>query len=145
MVVSYEEYGSVKTLPLKPGGDDIAVTNENREEYVQLYIKYLLEDSIAQQVQLACARRVASSQRVHRSAHACRRQQDCETALALHPEALTRHVHTVWGVCRGLPRGVWRAGAAHVYTGGAGAAHLWQPLSGFPRSRRSHFHGISHT
>mmetsp|Transcript_50050 Transcript_50050/g.73512 ORF Transcript_50050/g.73512 Transcript_50050/m.73512 type:complete len:293 (-) Transcript_50050:52-930(-) len=48
-VVSYEEYGTVKTLALKPGGDDIAVTNDSRHEYVELYIKYLLEDSIAQQ------------------------------------------------------------------------------------------------
>ena len=48
--MSYEEYGTVKTHALKPGGDDIAVTNENRDEYVDLYIKYLLQDSIAQQV-----------------------------------------------------------------------------------------------
>jgi hypothetical protein len=50
MVVSYEEYGMVKTHALKPGGDDIPVTNHNRHEYVQLYINYLLEDSISQQV-----------------------------------------------------------------------------------------------
>ena len=50
MVVSYEEYGMVKTHALKPGGDDIPVTNHNRQEYVQLYINYLLEDSISQQV-----------------------------------------------------------------------------------------------
>ncbi len=52
-VVSYEEYGTIKTHPLKPGGDDIPVTNANRHEYVQQYIKYLLEDSIALQVALS--------------------------------------------------------------------------------------------
>ena len=55
-VVSYEEYGTVKTLALKPGGDDIAVTNDSRHEYVELYIKYLLEDSISQQVGCVCVR-----------------------------------------------------------------------------------------
>ena len=54
-VVSYEEYGTVKTHPLTPGGDDIPVTNANRHEYVQQYIKYLLEDSIALQVAHAYA------------------------------------------------------------------------------------------
>ena len=48
-VVSYEEYGTVKTHPLKPGGDDTPVTNQNRHEYVELYIQYLLEDSISLQ------------------------------------------------------------------------------------------------
>eukprot|EP00286_Rhodomonas_abbreviata_P003077 CAMPEP_0181344412 /NCGR_PEP_ID=MMETSP1101-20121128/32159_1 /TAXON_ID=46948 /ORGANISM="Rhodomonas abbreviata, Strain Caron Lab Isolate" /LENGTH=631 /DNA_ID=CAMNT_0023456213 /DNA_START=77 /DNA_END=1970 /DNA_ORIENTATION=+ len=48
-VVDYEEYGAVKSHPLKPGGESINVTADNRQEYVDLYVKYLLEDSIQQQ------------------------------------------------------------------------------------------------
>ena len=48
-VVDYEEYGTVKTTELKPGGDSIPVTESNREEYVDLYVKWLLVDSIEAQ------------------------------------------------------------------------------------------------
>ena len=41
--------GEEKIHELKPGGSDIPVTGENREEYVRLYTKWLLVDSIDKQ------------------------------------------------------------------------------------------------
>lgn len=46
---SYEVFGTVKTVELKPGGSAIPVTNENREEYVSLYVDYILNKSVARQ------------------------------------------------------------------------------------------------
>lgn len=46
---SYEVFGAVKTVELKPGGSSIAVTNDNREEYVALYVDYLLNKSVERQ------------------------------------------------------------------------------------------------
>ncbi|KAF4519049.1 hypothetical protein B566_EDAN001635 [Ephemera danica] len=40
--VSLEEYGSVRTWPLKPGGENTPVNNENRREYVALYLDWML-------------------------------------------------------------------------------------------------------
>ena len=31
------------------GGEEFLVTNQNKKEYVDLYVKYLLDESIAQQ------------------------------------------------------------------------------------------------
>jgi ubiquitin-protein ligase E3 A len=47
--VEYEYFGESKVYELKPGGAQISLTNQNREEYVQLYAKYVLEDSISVQ------------------------------------------------------------------------------------------------
>ena len=49
MQVSYDEFGESKTFDLVPSGGDVPVTAESRHEYVRLYVKYLLEDSIARQ------------------------------------------------------------------------------------------------
>lgn len=46
---SYEVFGEVKTVELKPGGSSISVNNDNREEYVTLYVDYMLNKSIARQ------------------------------------------------------------------------------------------------
>ncbi|XP_015792141.1 probable E3 ubiquitin-protein ligase HECTD2 [Tetranychus urticae] len=46
--VSVEEFGQVQTHVLKPGGEDIPVTNRNREEYVQLYMDLILNKAIYQ-------------------------------------------------------------------------------------------------
>jgi E3 ubiquitin-protein ligase HECTD2 len=46
--VSYDVFGQMHTHDLVPGGADQPVTNDNRAEYVRLYVKYLLEDSVAQ-------------------------------------------------------------------------------------------------
>ncbi|KAG8435235.1 hypothetical protein GDO86_013257 [Hymenochirus boettgeri] len=47
--VFQEEFGVIKSYNLKPGGDKIPVTNQNRKEYVQLYVDYLLNKSIYKQ------------------------------------------------------------------------------------------------
>ncbi|XP_014666316.1 PREDICTED: probable E3 ubiquitin-protein ligase HECTD2 isoform X2 [Priapulus caudatus] len=47
--VSTTEFGTVRTHQLKPGGDTIHVTNENREEYVKLYVDWALNKSIYHQ------------------------------------------------------------------------------------------------
>ncbi|CAM6124002.1 unnamed protein product [Calypogeia fissa] len=47
--VEYEYFGEIRTHELEPRGAEIMVTNENRRRYVDLYVKYLLEDSIDKQ------------------------------------------------------------------------------------------------
>lgn len=47
--VSYEEFGETKTFDLMVDGENIPVTAANKAEYVSLYVKYLLEDSIKRQ------------------------------------------------------------------------------------------------
>ncbi|XP_041426947.1 probable E3 ubiquitin-protein ligase HECTD2 isoform X2 [Xenopus laevis] len=47
--VFQEEFGTIKSYNLKLGGDKIPVTNQNRKEYVQLYIDFLLNKSIYKQ------------------------------------------------------------------------------------------------
>jgi len=47
--VTYNYFGQHKTHNLKEGGEDIPLTNQNRQEYVSLYVQYLLEDSIKKQ------------------------------------------------------------------------------------------------
>jgi len=40
--VEMDFFGDVRTISLKPGGEDVAVTEENRHEYVELMVDYLL-------------------------------------------------------------------------------------------------------
>ncbi len=47
--VTYDVFGEKHTYNLKEGGDKISLTNANRQEYVDLYVKWLLEDSIQKQ------------------------------------------------------------------------------------------------
>nr|XP_009933995.1 PREDICTED: probable E3 ubiquitin-protein ligase HECTD2 [Opisthocomus hoazin] len=47
--VFQEEFGVIKSYNLKPNGDKIPVTNQNRKEYVQLYVDFLLNKSIYKQ------------------------------------------------------------------------------------------------
>lgn len=47
--VFQEEMGVVRSHNLKPGGDKIPVTKQNRKEYVQLYVDFLLNKSIHKQ------------------------------------------------------------------------------------------------
>lgn len=44
--VSVEEYGQITTKELKPGGKNEFVTNENRAEFVKLYLNWLLNTTI---------------------------------------------------------------------------------------------------
>ena len=47
--VSVTEFDVVKTVPLRPNGQNIDLTNENRKEYVSLYVDFLLNKSIYKQ------------------------------------------------------------------------------------------------
>ncbi|GLH08102.1 E3 ubiquitin-protein ligase Smurf1 [Gryllus bimaculatus] len=47
--VSLEEYGEVKTFKLKENGENIPVTCENRKEYVDLYMDWVLNAAIYEQ------------------------------------------------------------------------------------------------
>eukprot|EP00536_Pseudo-nitzschia_multiseries_P003124 jgi/Psemu1/295109/fgenesh1_pm.44_\ len=47
--VSWMDLGQERKKELKPGGSNIAVTSANKEEYVMLYVKWLLVDSVASQ------------------------------------------------------------------------------------------------
>lgn len=44
--LSEDYYGELKTLPLKPNGENIPVTQDNKKEYVDLYCQYVLNESI---------------------------------------------------------------------------------------------------
>ncbi|KNE72663.1 hypothetical protein AMAG_16422 [Allomyces macrogynus ATCC 38327] len=47
--VSVAAYGAVRTVELKPGGSNIAVTNANRHEYVALYVDWVCRKSVESQ------------------------------------------------------------------------------------------------
>ncbi|KAF9901816.1 hypothetical protein EC991_005642 [Linnemannia zychae] len=47
--ISYEHLGQVTTIPLIPGGQDIPVNNDNREEYVKAYMDHYLHEHIRQE------------------------------------------------------------------------------------------------
>eukprot|EP00794_Sanderia_malayensis_P005513 gene5513-6198_t len=47
--ISYTSFGHIVTKDLKRNGSQIPVTNQNREEYVKLYVNYLLNKSIYKQ------------------------------------------------------------------------------------------------
>lgn len=42
-------FGEVKTFDLKEGGGNIPVTKANRKEYVDLYVQWMLVDSVKDQ------------------------------------------------------------------------------------------------
>ncbi|TPX32888.1 hypothetical protein SmJEL517_g04094 [Synchytrium microbalum] len=48
-VAEYTAYGDVVRVPLVPNGDSIAVTNANREKYVELMVDFLLNRSVQRQ------------------------------------------------------------------------------------------------
>ena len=47
--VEYDYFGELRRHPLKPGGSEIPLTNENRLEYVKLMTNWKLHDSISSQ------------------------------------------------------------------------------------------------
>ncbi|KAF8625408.1 hypothetical protein AX15_005373 [Amanita polypyramis BW_CC] len=49
--VEADEFGVNRIVPLKPGGESIQVTQENRREYVQLSAQYRLFSSIKEQIE----------------------------------------------------------------------------------------------
>ncbi|KAL1918392.1 uncharacterized protein VTP21DRAFT_3052 [Calcarisporiella thermophila] len=48
-VGEYEAFGEVQRIPLIPNGENIPVTNENRKEYVDNYVEFILNRSISRQ------------------------------------------------------------------------------------------------
>lgn len=46
----HEIFGETITEELKPGGKDIYVTKENREEFIELYIEFLFEKQCQVQI-----------------------------------------------------------------------------------------------
>ncbi|KAI8247107.1 putative E3 ubiquitin-protein ligase [Colletotrichum sp. SAR 10_77] len=48
-VVDVEKYGIITQVPLCPGGERKVVTNANKWEYVNLYVRYLLETAVTRQ------------------------------------------------------------------------------------------------
>eukprot|EP01122_Echinamoeba_exundans_P009433 TRINITY_DN3339_c0_g1_i3.p1 TRINITY_DN3339_c0_g1~~TRINITY_DN3339_c0_g1_i3.p1 ORF type:complete len:589 (+),score=96.77 TRINITY_DN3339_c0_g1_i3:540-2306(+) len=47
--ITYDYFGAVETHELIPGGATVSVTSHNREDYVNRYVQYLLEDSVEKQ------------------------------------------------------------------------------------------------
>ena len=47
--VMIDNFGHTTYVDLKEGGSEIPVTKENRQEYVDLYVSYYLNHSIAKQ------------------------------------------------------------------------------------------------
>jgi hypothetical protein len=47
--ITWMDLGTERTKELKPGGCEIPVTSDNKEEYVMLYVKWLLVDSVQTQ------------------------------------------------------------------------------------------------
>lgn len=47
--IDTDRYGTTVQVPLVPGGADRPVTNENRREYVDLYVRYVLDVSVSRQ------------------------------------------------------------------------------------------------
>ncbi|EER29252.1 HECT-domain containing protein [Coccidioides posadasii C735 delta SOWgp] len=48
-VIQVERYGETIEVPLCPGGEKRPVTNSNRWEFVDLYVKYMLDDAVSRQ------------------------------------------------------------------------------------------------
>ncbi|KHO02025.1 hect [Metarhizium album ARSEF 1941] len=48
-VIDAEKYGTTVEVPLCRGGEQKAVTNSNRREYVDLYIRYVLDTAVTRQ------------------------------------------------------------------------------------------------
>ena len=48
-VAQLDRYGETVQAPLCPGGERKPVTNSNRKEFVDLYVKYLLDASVSRQ------------------------------------------------------------------------------------------------
>ncbi len=48
-VIDVDKYGTRLRVPLLPGGESRMVTNSNRREYVDMYVRYLLDTSVSRQ------------------------------------------------------------------------------------------------
>ena len=52
--INVDDFGEIKSIPLKENGEEIDVTNENKYEYVKFYAFYRLRKSILNQVDAFC-------------------------------------------------------------------------------------------
>lgn len=52
--IDVDLYGKIQTVLLKDNGDEIKVTNENKEEYLYLYTNYHLKELIIKQITAFC-------------------------------------------------------------------------------------------
>lgn len=48
-VAETERFGNIHEMPLCPNGESKPVTNENRQEFVDLYVRYLLDTAVSRQ------------------------------------------------------------------------------------------------
>lgn len=64
-VVEVPAYGATCTIPLKPGGEDVVVTEDNRQEFVDLYVKFWLHTSIENQFEVRQVKPVGISHAAH--------------------------------------------------------------------------------
>ena len=48
-VATVERYGTTVEVPLRPNGEGTPVTNENRHEFVDAYVRYLLDTAVVKQ------------------------------------------------------------------------------------------------
>ncbi|KAK3314952.1 hypothetical protein B0H66DRAFT_535849 [Apodospora peruviana] len=48
-MIDTDRYGATERVPLCPGGDRRAVTNANRREYVDMYVRHLLDAAVSRQ------------------------------------------------------------------------------------------------
>jgi len=47
--IDVDKYGLTERIPLCPGGEQRAVSNSNRGEYIDLYVRYLLDTAVTRQ------------------------------------------------------------------------------------------------
>lgn len=52
--IDRDEFGNVVSFPLKENGENIEVTNENKKEYVDLYVDFILRKEIEKQIKAFC-------------------------------------------------------------------------------------------
>ena len=86
--VEVPAYGENKTVPLQPGGDALPVTEENRREFVELYVDFWLNRSVHKQVGMVGVR------------------IQVITRIADHPGGWQHH--TGRAILAGLPMTRWR-------------------------------------
>ncbi|QIW97315.1 hypothetical protein AMS68_002833 [Peltaster fructicola] len=48
-VTPVDKFGTITEVPLMPGGENIPVTNTNRAEFVEAYVRYVLDTAVARQ------------------------------------------------------------------------------------------------
>lgn len=105
--------GKVETVELIPNGAEIAVTGENRQEFVRLYTEFILTTSIAPQFEalyVSSAVALWTCEHIH-DRHLPSRSSSCDLSLVL-PAKTVFNPQVAWVACC-----VWRASIEVVYSG----------------------------